>query len=136
MNDGDKLVVFFCKNDKFNIADFKRYISLTDDLKLSHCIIIYKDQITPSVNKQIDNFDCEIELFSKNELQYNITKHRFVPKHELVVGDESSSIRRKFGNNLPILLKTDPVSRFFNYRKGDIIKITRDNDIVAFRIVK
>lgn len=137
----DKLVVFFCQDDKFNIQSLKRYISQTKDLELEHCIIIYKDQITSSAAKQIDNLDCEVELFCRKELQYNLTKHRLVPQHSKVPDEQASVIRKKDGHNLPQILKTDPVVRFYNFKKGDIIKITRNSSnsedgYVIYRIVK
>jgi DNA-directed RNA polymerase I, II, and III subunit RPABC1 len=135
----DKLVVFFCTDDKFNIQSLKRYISQTKDLELEHCIIIYKDQITSSASKQIDNLDCEVELFCRKELQYDITKHRLVPQHSKVPDNLAMIIRKKDGHNLPQILKTDPVVRFYNFKKGDIIKISRhseDGDYIIYRIVK
>ena len=45
-------------------------------------------------------------------------------------------IKEKYGDTFPSLLKSDPISRFYGYNKGDIIKVTRKNGIVIHRIVK
>ena len=42
----------------------------------------------------------------------------------------------EFTYTFPVLLSTDPVSRYFNFKKGDIIKIIRKYDIITYRIVK
>jgi len=33
-------------------------------------------------------------------------------------------------------LRTDPISRFYGYERGDIIKVTRTGGIVTYRIVR
>jgi DNA-directed RNA polymerase I, II, and III subunit RPABC1 len=132
----DKLIVYFFKESKFNIGQLKFYISDMNDRKLKHCIIVYADQITSSAKKGIENLEFEVELFSLKELQYNITKHRLVPNHFLVPSNEAVELRKKFGKNLPILLSTDPVSRFFNYQKNDIIRVTRNDGYILYRIVR
>ena len=79
------------------------------------------------------------ELFEENELQYNITKHYLVPKHELLFEKGSKGakeFKEKYSDKFPIILKTDPISRFYGFNKGDIIKVTRKGDVVMYRIVK
>ena len=75
-------------------------------------------------------------LFNENELQYNITLHKYVRPHIKIEGDEFDTINSKYGKHLPIILASDPVSRYYNFKKGDIIKIIRRNDIIAYRVVK
>lgn len=132
----DKLIVYFFKEPKFNIGQLKFYISDMNDRDLKHCIIVYLDQITSSAKKGIENLEFQVELFSLKELQFNITKHRLVPNHFLIPSKEASELRKKFAKNLPILLSTDPVSRFFNYQKNDIIRITRNDGYILYRVVR
>jgi len=35
-----------------------------------------------------------------------------------------------------VILKTDAVAKFYNFQKGEIIKIERTDGTVSFRIVK
>ena len=85
-----------------------------------------------------------IELFWVGHLLINITKHTFVPKHELVAKSDLDTIMTKFSlssfNQLPILLKSDPVSKYYGFESGDVCKITRKNKIsgisVIYRLVK
>ena len=65
--------------------------------------------------------------------------HYLVPKHELeykkgTVG--CANFKKKYGEDIPIIMKSDPISRFYGYERGDIIKVTRKNGYVMFRIVK
>ena len=121
----DKLIVFFATKTKFNIEQLKYYIAEMNEYNLKHCIIVYPDQITSGAKKgieDVEHIDVEIELFSLKELQYNLTKHRLVPQHILLNKEEGNEIRRKYGHDVPVILKSDPVCRYYNYKKGDIIK--------------
>jgi len=69
-------------------------------------------------------------------LLYNITKHRLVPKHRCLSVYETATFKRKYGVKIPVLLQTDAVVKFYNFKPNDIIEITRADGIVMYRIVK
>lgn len=128
---------------KFNVETIQEYISMMKTMDLTHSIIVSKDNATPIAKKIIEESpDLHMELFNVDELQYNITTHYLVPKHELAFKKGSKEyllFKKKYNNmmdNLPVILKTDPVSRFYAFQKGDVIKITRPNGMVTYRIVK
>lgn len=138
--DNTQMCIFLSNYSKFNVESIQEYLSMMKKMDLNHCIIVYKDNITPVAQKIVDDsFDMDIELFSEDELQYNITKHYLVPLHEIMYKKgtpDCIAFKKKYTDKFPILLKSDPVCRFYNYDKGDIIKITRQNEYVSFRIVK
>ena len=140
VKDGKQLCVFLANSHKFNIERLQEYIFMMKKMDVWHCIIVYKDNATPVAKKIVsDSNEMVIELFNEDELKYNITKHYLVPLHELVVfenNEEYDIFKKKYGNNLPVILKTDPVARFYGFKKGDIIKVTRKNGYIAYRIVK
>lgn len=122
---------------KFNVERVKEYTSLLHKLKLYRCIIIYNNTITPTAKKLLlTPSEYQIELFNENELQYNLTKHRLVPNHIRLEGDESKEFKIKYGVKFPMISRNDPVSRFYNFKHGDIIKIVYKNGNIAYRIVK
>jgi DNA-directed RNA polymerase subunit H (RpoH/RPB5) len=60
-----------------------------------------------------------------------------VRPHIRVKKEESNLIKKKFGvDKLPVILTSDPVVRYFNFRPGEIIAITRKGGFVSYRIVK
>jgi DNA-directed RNA polymerase I, II, and III subunit RPABC1 len=138
--DGTQMCIFLSNYSKFNVDSIQEYLSMMKKMEISHCIIVYRDNITPVAQKIVDDiFDMQIELFNEDELQYNITKHYLVPKHELMYKKgtpDCIKFKKKYTDKFPILQKSDPVCRFYNYDKGDIIKVTRRNDYVSFRVVK
>ena len=138
--DKKQVCAFMATTPKFNVERIQDYISIMKKIEVYHSIIVYKDNVTPIAKKVIEESkEMIIELFEQNELQYNITKHYLVPKHELLFEKGSEDIKqfkKKYGDKFPIILKTDPISRFYGFNKGDIIKVTRKGDIVMYRIVK
>lgn len=134
-NSIDSIIIFFPQEKKVNIDIVKEKIYRMKNNNIKKCIIVYKETITSSAKKTLELLSSDIELFIEEELKYNITKHYLVPKHILLPDSEKRKLKEKFGKKMPVLLKSDPVSRFYNYKKGDIIKIIRDNDIVCYRVV-
>lgn len=135
------LCVFLSIIGKMDAAVIRSHIIDLQKLGVTHSILIYEGTPTPQVKTIIDNAanlptPIRIETFSTEDCQINITKHVLVPKHELVPKEEAKQIKEKIGGELPILLKTDPVVRFFNFSKGDIVKITRRDGFVMYRTVK
>ena len=135
--DGSQVAVFFVKGVSFNTESIQNYISIMNDIGVQHSMIVYESTLTPYANKIINSTsDISIELFTMKELQINITKHILVPKHERLSEGDSRDFKKKWGIKLPVLLKTDPIRRFYGYDRGDIIKVTRKNGYVSYRIVK
>ena len=139
--DKTHMCVFVAPSHKFNVESIQEYISMMKKMNLTHSIIVNKDNATPIAKKIIEESpDLNIELFYVDELQYNITTHYLVPKHELAYKKgtkEYTTFKKKYmADNFPVILKTDAVARFYAFQKGDIIKVTRPNGIITYRIVK
>lgn len=132
----DAIAVFFETSQKLDTDKVKLYISKMKELDLNACIIVCKDDITAPAKKVIEELqEFKIEIFKETALRYNITKHRLVPKHTLLSKSEAQDFKRKYGTKIFVLLKTDPIAQFYNFQRGDIVRIDR-SDGVVFRIVK
>ena len=130
-------IIVFNNKESITIANIKEYVGFMDKSGIKHAIIVYTNTITPQANKTIETLqNMEIEIFLENSLLYNITKHRLVPEHSKLSLAETTVFKQKYTTKLPIMQRSDAVARFYNYRTGDIIKITRKDGIVAYRIVK
>lgn len=118
---------------KFKIADFRQFIEGTD---FDMYIIIMEDKLTTNNLKSIHDFEKKIEkkhtiqFFELKELMFNITHHVLVPKHT-VIRDENKieEIVQKYNLksklHLPLLLKTDPISRYYDIKPGQLVEIER-----------
>jgi len=133
--------VIFTGNIKINIQYIKELIHLMEMENIDHTIIVYKGCTTISVKNIIDMTDCfNIELFEEGELNFNITKHSLVPQHIKLCKDNKKDRDilqelKKHERNIPIILRKDPISKFYNYSRGDIIKIKRNDGDIIYRLV-
>lgn len=131
------VVVFFYAMDKLNIDAVKDFIMLLERLCIHHGIIIYRGNVTSSTKKVLEHLHkFRIELFASKEFKYCLVDHQFYSPHRRLPPEEAQEIVQSFGANLPILLRTDAVARFFSFAKNDIIEIIRKNHSLAYRIVK
>ena len=135
--DNNQVVVFLSDAIKFNVKNIQMYITMMDELHIFHAIIVYRDSITSFTKKAIEqSLEMTFELFAIADLQYNITKHILQPKFECLPMEDGIKFKKKFGTKFATLRQDDPISRFYGYNKGDVIKITRPNKYISYRIVK
>jgi DNA-directed RNA polymerase I, II, and III subunit RPABC1 len=108
-----------------------------NELEIFHGLIIYKEGVTSFTRKAIEqSIEMYFELFHEEDLQYNIIKHRFQPIFQKIQTETADLIKKQFGNQFPILKKDDPVCKYYDYQKGDLIKIIRKSGNITYRIVK
>ena len=73
-----------------------------------------------------------IQLFWIDQIVVNITEHSLVPEHEIISQAEKEQLLEKYNiksfSNLPIILKNEPVAKYFGMRRGDVCKITRSSE--------
>jgi DNA-directed RNA polymerase I, II, and III subunit RPABC1 len=139
----DSIIVYFSTDEKINKDNIQNFTSkYLQANKIKHGIFVYPNTITSTaknliLNRMIDGI--YIELFHLTVLQYNITRHRLVPKHLKLEGEELQEIKSKYAKNLPKLSIMDPVSRYYDFSRGDIIKIYRNTgsstDLISYRVV-
>ena len=136
-SDDTQIIAFFYKNPKFSVKDIQSYIGVMNELGIYHAVIIYKDNITAFTKKVVlQSQEMEFELFSQDDLQYNITKHVLQPKFERLSEKEAEEFKKSYGIKFPVLRRDDPISRFYNYKRGDVIRVKRKNNSINYRIVK
>ena len=83
-------------------------------------------------------------MFNIKTLQFNILKHKFVPKHEVIRNNDTiQQILKNCNctiNQLPIISKEDPVSKIKMCTQGDLCKITRNSktsgDYIYYRVCR
>lgn len=130
------IIVFINDDEKLNIQGIKDKISIMNKESANRCIIIYKSNVTSSAKKSLETLEYEFELFALSELQLNITRHRLVPRHSRILPSEKEELDQKYKGKLPFLLQTDPVSRYYSFKRGEYIRITRKDGSIIYRIVK
>jgi len=132
----EMIAIFFILEPKFNIKCLIDYISRMKELEINHAIMVYLDGITPQTKRTKEqSVEMRMEFFSAEDLQYNITKHRLQPEFSKLEKPQANFMKREYGTKFPIMKIDDPVSRFYDYEVGDIIRVGR-GDSISYRIVK
>lgn len=138
-----------------------KFIETTQDIKTPmfqgiiesdeyDCItIVCSGSITTNVKKIENMTKGKVELFHNNDLQMNVTTYHLQPKFQKLSQVDSKDFKMKYlkckvgkdgttkvSRNFPIMLKSDPVARYFRYKSGDVIRIITSDDEISYRIVK
>jgi DNA-directed RNA polymerase I, II, and III subunit RPABC1 len=111
----------------------------------SKIILITKAKPNTNISKIFKDKEFRgTELFWLNTVIFNITHHILVPKHTKMTDDEVKKllgelfIQNKF--HLPIMLKSDPITRYLDLSSGDVCRITRysptSGEYFSYRVVK
>ena len=134
---GKQVIVFFNEASSFDTKSMKEIFSIMSERGVDHSIVVYRDKVTPATKSTLEQTeDMKIELFAEEDLQINITKHRLQPKFEKLEESDAYDFKKNFGIKFGILRLDRPISRFYDYQKGDVIRITRNDGYINYRIVK
>lgn len=112
---------------------------------LQEIIIISPQKISSNSMSKLQYFrtpesNLMITIFMDKELMFNITKHMLVPKHILLTQQERRELLlelNKKNNSLKLIPKiydTDPISKYYGAKVGQIFKIIRESlfdDVIA-----
>jgi len=108
-------------------------------------VIIYVLKYKPNtfVYKEIRETGPLDEIFLYTELIFNRTKHRLVPKHVLLTEVDKREILQTYDckdTQIPRMVTTDYVCRYFGAKPGDMFKIFRPSPssgvYITYRVVK
>jgi DNA-directed RNA polymerase subunit H (RpoH/RPB5) len=130
------LSVIYHMSQKFTINSIKKIL-------IPECktIFIFKEKINTLNIKNLKELTGEqgMEIFTLKELLINISKHKLVPKHEILSENEVKDLLDKYQlkqkTMLPIIQKTDPMARYLDVKAGEIVKVTRPSQSAGDAIV-
>lgn len=129
---GQALAVFFChgKNGKLGIAHIKDLFTKLKVRGAHKMLLVVPLGLTPQTKKFIKELPppYRIECFVEEELIFNITKNVRVPKHQVLLPRQKRALLQKYrveAKQLPSLLPTDPVARYYGLQRGQVVSITR-----------
>ena len=101
-------------------------------------VIITRDKVTYQgvleeyINRLHYRDGKYVQILWLNHLQFNITKHDLVPSYRIMLEKEKDELLKKLyiedEKELPFILITDPVARFYGVRVGQVCEIIHNND--------
>lgn len=145
-NDSSAILVFFPDDDKLGVPTIKQVCTtMQEHESVTKGIIVCKNDVTAFARRALEKVkgSCHIETFKQSELMFNITRHKLVPRHEILSLYEKKKLMQRYKLNsdaqLPKIQKADPIARYFGAEKGQVFKITRQSETagryVTYRIV-
>ena len=104
--------------------------------KKDELLIITKSDPNDTLEKHLEKIwlvkNIYVNILSINRLRFNILKHSYVPKHEVI---EKTEISKKYNvksdKQFPEISRFDPVAIVLGIRPGQLCKITRPNDFTT-----
>jgi len=103
--------------------------SLDDYLKANINVkkFVILKEVGKKIIKQLQEYP-NTEYFTFLEMMEDVPSKHFIPEHRVLNDKEKKIVDEKFGtSNLPVILTTDFMARYFNAQKGDVMQITRLN---------
>ncbi|ELA40963.1 uncharacterized protein VICG_01993 [Vittaforma corneae ATCC 50505] len=135
--------VHFTSEDKLSKKSLETLTNEYAAQGIANVILITSAKLNPACKVLMKSIKLNLEHFLVEELQFNITKHHLVPKHRIMSESEQKELLNKLKcemSNLPTILTTDPVCRFFGAKAGVIFEITRNSQTAGtalyYRVVR
>lgn len=111
-----------------DIFNLETILSKNDEL-----LIIVKDDINDSIKSTLvqiwNEHKIYVSIISIKRLQFNILKHRLVPKHSVLTNDEKIAIKQEYNitndSKFPEISRFDPVATTIGLKPEQLCEITR-----------
>ncbi len=138
--DKTKIIIIWHIEEKLGLKTVKNCCVQLKDNNIKNAIIIKYGKLTPPAKATISESASlyKIRVFDVEDLKINITKHSLVPKHECLSKDEEDKLLKTYKlkkTQLPRMLNTEPVVMYYDWNRGDIIKITRNDGEIYYRCI-
>ena len=137
--DGDEVVHAIFITHKTGIVDITAMLTTTDPA-VGHLVII-SDTISPQGLKVLyASTAFYVEVLSPLEVAQNKHDHYLVPLYYRLTDVEVVEVESRYGSrsNFPVMIyRSDAMARYFDFRPGDVLRITRRGRGVppSYRIV-
>lgn len=133
-------IVYQTHKSSLNKKDLELFVKTnfqTDKtiLMRDYVFIIVKDYSLDSIRELLKNeySSYYIKLYTLKQLQFNILKHSYVPKHEKLTKEDKQKLFKDYNitknNQLPEIGQFDPVACAIFLKPGDVCKIERYDQI-------
>lgn len=117
-------------SSKFSSKNIKKMLETASAAGMHTVIAVIRDR--KMQEKSMQDAGVFVQFFDLRRLQFNISRHRLVPKHEPIRDEaEIESILKKYmvksRFQLPIIYDKDPMAQYLAMRHGELVRITRNS---------
>ena len=138
-----RLYFEYLEGMKLIASDISSFFSKMQEGRADSGIIVISGVLSIQAKQKLAdiNIELQVECFNISELMVNITEHTYVPKHILLTAEQKKELLKRYRikeNQLPKILRNDPVAKYLGLKRGDVVKIIRDSETagryVTYRI--
>jgi len=142
-----KILVHWHIPRKLGSQESTNLVSRMREKGITRAIVIIEDSLTHCAKNTLKDLKQEktyIDVFTMEEMQFNLSHHQLVPLHQVCSREEKKKLMSAYAvdrNQLPHIRSIDPMVRYLGALKGDLIRITRDSDTmpgektISYRLV-
>ncbi|KAK1315809.1 hypothetical protein QJS10_CPA05g00789 [Acorus calamus] len=133
-----KVLVVFCGKEVLKLKSVQAIYQEVLNEGLNELVLVMQGRITAQARQHLsDNFPFKVQTFQITDLLVNITKHVLKPKHEILTPEEKHKLLKKYNleeKQLPRMLETDAVARYYGLGRGQVVKVTYSSDVTESHV--
>ena len=126
----EKIFIRFINMTKTKVSYLQ---GIVEEIQKQHAkttiILILKKKVSSIIKKLETRGNFNVQIFHSKVLLMNPTEYSLVPIHIKLSHDEAREVLTKYNilckSQLPLLLPNDPIVKYYNFKKDDIIKIVK-----------
>ncbi|KAM0948789.1 putative DNA-directed RNA polymerase [Dioscorea sansibarensis] len=138
-NPSNKILVIFCGPERVKLPCIRGIYNQLLQENLTRLILVLQSKTTLKAREAIKEiFRFKVETFQITELLVNITKHVLKPKHDVLTEEEKQALLKKYNveeSQLPRMLLTDAIARYYGLEKGQVVKVTYDGELTGNHVL-
>tara|TARA_Y100000591_G_C21668118_1_gene611456 strand:- start:51 stop:590 length:540 start_codon:yes stop_codon:yes gene_type:complete len=121
------VIIFIDKKEDIKVKQVQKYKKTYDEDMYDIILIVTFISIEEKLlSKYMDLEYNNMQVFHIKDLLYNITKHKYVPKHSILNEEEKKQFTELYKiTDIAKIKISDPVCRYHFAKIGNIMKITR-----------
>ncbi|XP_044934338.1 DNA-directed RNA polymerases I, II, and III subunit RPABC1-like [Mustela putorius furo] len=141
----DQMFVFFPEEPKVGIKTIKVYCQWMQEENIKRTLIVVQQGMTTSAKQSLVDMVPKnvLEQFLQQELLINFTEQELVPEYVIMTKEEVTELLARYKlqeNQLPRIQTGDPVARYFEIKRGQVVKVIRPSETadryITYRLVQ
>lgn len=128
------VLIVFSEKTRITTQELGNMLNFASENKFTGGLIIItptkpSESVLEIVREHIsDKSNQLVQLFYQSHLNFDISKHRKVPKHRIITEEEIQAISKEYHiadiKKIPKIDSQDPMAKWIGARPGDVIEVT------------